>query len=198
MEHVDGTSLLAFLDASEQRGDEGAAARDQLLATLVDVHCAQVLRHGLFQGDPHPGNFLVADGARLVLLDFGAAQALDDDTRRAYADLAGAILTGNPGRAASLLHALGFRTPSGDPGALIEVAELVLELFRSNASTSLADADPERSFAAFLRAIEANPVVQLPGHFVLLGRVFATLGGLLLRYRPQINLFAILVGHLAH
>jgi predicted unusual protein kinase regulating ubiquinone biosynthesis (AarF/ABC1/UbiB family) len=199
MEHVTGEPLVSFLDACERSGDgAGAAARDHVLATLVDVHCAQVLRHGLFQGDPHPGNFLVADGRRLVLLDFGAARPLDDATRRAYGELAGAILVGNARRAATLLHDLGFRTASGDAEPLVELAELVLELFRESAATSLADVDPERSLAAFLGVIEANPVVQLPDHFVLLGRVFAALGGLLVRYRPRIGLFGILVSHLAH
>ena len=198
MERIDGPALVPFLDACALRGDAGARDRDHVLATLIDATCAQVLRHGLFQGDPHPGNFLVADGARLVLLDFGAAQQLPDEVRRAYAELAGAILTGSAQRAASLLHELGFRTASGDATPLVEVAELLLELFRAGAAHPLGDVDPAQSFATFLAAIEANPVVRLPGHFVLLGRVFASLGGLLLRYRPDIALFEILVAHLRH
>src|SRR5690606_3801678 len=100
MERADGVPIVAFLDACEARGDDGARARDHVLGTLVDVTCAQVLRHGLFQGDPHPGNFLVADPARLVLLDFGAVQELSESERTAYAELAGAVVLGNAARAA--------------------------------------------------------------------------------------------------
>jgi ubiquinone biosynthesis protein len=196
MDRVDGVPLLAFLDDCERRGADGAQARDHVLATLIDTTCAQVLRDGLFQGDPHPGNFLVADVAKLALLDFGAVQKLTHEQREAYAQLAGAVLLGNAPRAAELLDALGFRTASGDPEPLVEVANVVLAFFRDRAGSSLADADPERTAAEFLAAIEANPVVRIPGHFVLLGRVFASLGGLLLRYRPQIDLYGVILPHL--
>lgn len=203
MERIDGAPLVAFLDRCERRiadggaeAENGARDRDHVLATLLDATCAQVLRHGLFQGDPHPGNFLVTADARLALLDFGAVQRLSREEREAYGELAAAVLLGNARRAAELLHALGFRTTTGDPGPLVETAEVVLELFRKAGSDPLATADPERSLAAFLAAIEANPVVELPGHFVLLGRVFVSLGGLLLRYRPRLDLFGILAPHL--
>jgi len=38
----------------------------------------------------------------------------------------------------------------------------------------------------------------VPVHFVLLGRAFASLGGLLLRYRPKLAPFAILAPYLGH
>jgi len=198
MERIDGEPLVQFLDACERDVAAGASRRDHLLATLIDVTCAQVLRHGRFQGDPHPGNYLVGAGDRLVLLDFGASYELAPSVQRAYGELARAVLLGDGARAAALLDELGFGTASGDPADLVPVAEQVLELFRKGVADSLAGVDPERSAAALLAAIEANPAVRVPGHFVLLGRVFASLGGLLLRYRPQIALFAILAPHLGH
>ena len=77
------------------------------------------------------------------------------------------------------------------------LAAIMLDLFRAEAASALAGADPHESAARFLAAIEAHPVVRVPGHFVLLGRVFASLGGLLLRFRPEVNLFRILMSHLA-
>lgn len=196
MERIDGTPLIAFLDACER--EDGARRRDHLLATLIDVTCAQVLRHGLFQGDPHPGNYLVGAGDRLVLLDFGAARRLTPDERRAYGELARAVLLGDGSRAATLLDALGFRAASGDPADLVPVAAQVLDLFRQGVADALGAADPERSLEALLAALERNPAVRVPGHFVLLGRVFASLGGLLLHYRPKVALFAILAPYLGH
>jgi ubiquinone biosynthesis protein len=195
MERVDGEPLVTFLDACEARGGDGARERDLLLATLLDATCAQVLRHGLFQADPHPGNFLVTRDGRLGLLDFGAVQSISDEVRVAYAELARSVLLGDPQRTARLLHELGFRTRSGSSEPLVEVAERVLELFRAEAA-KLDAIDPAASAAALLAAIEASPVVRLPRHFVLLGRVFATLGGLLLRYRPDIDPFRIIIPYL--
>jgi hypothetical protein len=43
-----------------------------------------------------------------------------------------------------------------------------------------------------------NPIVAIPADFVLLGRVFAALGGLLMRYRPRVNLLQLLLPPLIH
>ncbi|MEW6267999.1 MAG: AarF/UbiB family protein [Thermodesulfobacteriota bacterium] len=197
MERIDGEPIVAFLDRCETRGEDGARERDQVLATLLDAFCTQVLRHGLFQADPHPGNFLVTADSRLALLDFGSVQRLSDEVRLAYAEVARSVLIGDPRRTAGLLYDLGFRTRDGSTEPLVEVAGLVLELFRKEAGR-LADFDPQANAAAFLAALEANPVLRVPGHFVLLGRLLLTAGGLLLRYQPRIDPFRVIVPHLAH
>ncbi|MEM7394565.1 MAG: AarF/ABC1/UbiB kinase family protein, partial [Verrucomicrobiota bacterium] len=58
-------------------------ARDRIGQAMWDFLHFQV--HGLkeFHADPHPGNFLVRDGA-LVVLDFGCVKKLDDDFYQAY------------------------------------------------------------------------------------------------------------------
>jgi hypothetical protein len=39
-----------------------------------------------------------------------------------------------------------------------------------------------------LRAVEQDPVVRVPDHFVMIGRVVATLGGLIMHYQPTLDL----------
>ena len=51
--------------------------------TLVDVFAEQILGHGFFHADPHPGNLQVQpEGPRLVLLDFGLAKELPETLPR--------------------------------------------------------------------------------------------------------------------
>jgi len=41
--------------------------------------------------------------------------------------------------------------------------------------------------ATFARCIEDDPITKLPEEAVMLGRVFGTLGGLFLHYRPDLS-----------
>jgi predicted unusual protein kinase regulating ubiquinone biosynthesis (AarF/ABC1/UbiB family) len=195
LERLAGMRLTDYLDACEARGAAGASDRDRVFAILVRCFCAQVLEHGLLHADPHPGNFLVLDGTagpRLALLDFGCVQRFPAERRRAYARLCLAVLAGDPAQLADLFAAMGFATRDGDAAALGAFADLLLAAFRADSDQPLAALDPPAAMRRILHLTRDNPIVAVPPDFVLLGRVFATLGGLLLRYRPQVNLFQIL------
>src|SRR5262249_33754162 len=150
--------ISEFLDGSD------AAARDDILATLARAYAAQVLKHGRFQADAHPGNFLVLDGDRLGLLDFGCVQELPLATRGAWARLATAILGRDAAAMAALFAQLGFRTKTGDGAALEELAELVLGSFR--AGTDFAAIDARAQVMRAFEILQSNPVVEIPREFV--------------------------------
>jgi len=66
MELVDGrpTSTLG-------EGDDLEVDGPKLAVDLFRAYLDQVLVHGLFHADPHPGNVLITPDGRLALLDFG-------------------------------------------------------------------------------------------------------------------------------
>lgn len=55
--------------------------------------------HGLFNADPHPGNYLFQGAGRVVFLDFGCVQGYDAETRRAFVELRDAAIGGLRGEA---------------------------------------------------------------------------------------------------
>ena len=189
MELVQGRRLVEYLDGADP------ADRDTLLGNLIGSFCEQVLKHGRFQADPHPGNFLVLEGPRLCLLDFGCVGTLTPDQRVAYQQIAFAILARDASRVATLLAQAGFVTRNGDAGTLLELAELMLQEFREGA-TDWTQIDPQEQLQRVMEITRSNPVVQLPREFVLLGRVFGTLGGLVLHYQPRIELFSLIAPYL--
>ena len=70
----------------------------EVLQVLLGAYAAQILRHGLFHADPHPGNLLVEprdDGFRLVFVDFGLVQEVPPDFREQAARLATHLLSGD-------------------------------------------------------------------------------------------------------
>lgn len=91
MEFVAGTRLAAL--PAELR----ARSRKALLRAFV----RQMLEHGVFHADPHPGNLLVLPDGRVVLLDLGTIDVLDESLRRGLFRLGVALLLR---RRAALCH----------------------------------------------------------------------------------------------
>jgi ubiquinone biosynthesis protein len=193
---VEGRKITLVLDElldARERGDGAAGERlDAILSLLLETYARQILVLGVFQADPHPGNFLVTDDDRLVLLDFGCTRVLEPEVRDRYLALIGAFLGGDTGRVAALLGELGFATASGSPATLHAFADLLLGEFR-DALSRAAEPGAFDAEAMLARAgevvsrVQEDPVVRIPAEFVMLARVFLSLGGLFQHYRPRID-----------
>jgi ubiquinone biosynthesis protein len=115
MDRMDGTPLgtaepvLARWDPARRR-----AVAVRLLETLFD----QVLLHGLFHVDLHPGNVLVRTDGTLALLDFGSVGRLDATTRTTVARLLHALARADSATARDALLELLTRPEEVDERAL--------------------------------------------------------------------------------
>jgi ubiquinone biosynthesis protein len=186
------TVVLDALDAQRANGDTTAHQRlSNILGTLLEAYLRQVLEAGVFQADPHPGNVLVTEDDKVVLLDFGCAQVLEPETRNRYLGLLRAFMEGRADRVAELFDEIGFRTRSGRPDTLNAFAAALLGEIRQ-AATGRGIRWPSRDelgarVTGLLHACKDDPVVSLPGEFVMMARVFGTLGGIFARYKPDID-----------
>jgi predicted unusual protein kinase regulating ubiquinone biosynthesis (AarF/ABC1/UbiB family) len=187
MTKITGTRLVETLDAMTPE------QRDPLLAALVDEVAAQILVRGHVHADPHPGNFLVTADGKLALLDFGCTLELGAAERAAYARLVLAIAGNNAGAAARELAILGF--VADDPNALVDVTASLIGALRPG--TTVADLDWERAFAEQIAKGKQLGGLTIPRSFVLLGRVLATVAGLLAKYKPRIIIHPLIAKHLA-
>ena len=192
---IEGERLNDFLASA------AAPARDHVIATLIRTTAEQIFVHGCFQADPHPGNFLVVptdDPARprLALLDFGCVATLDPATRRAYARLSLSLFTGDGAAAAAGLNALGFRSRDDDGDAVVHLADAMLGALRRGARADDPGFDPTAAMGEAFAQARRHPVAA-PSHFVLIGRVLATIGGLVFAHRPAIEPFALIAPALA-
>jgi len=70
--------------------------RRTLARGLLDSLLRQVMLHGVFHADPHPGNVLLLADGGLGLLDFGSVGRLDASLRGGLADLFAAVDRGDP------------------------------------------------------------------------------------------------------
>ena len=195
LELIDGVRLPDWLEACEARGESGVTERDRRLEILVRATSAQVLRRGKYHGDPHPGNFLVVEsdgGPRLAVLDFGCVQALPRERRRAWARIVLAGVARDVPRVLELLTELGFAS-RGDPAALEQYAARLVEAVGPGGALAPGSTDAGARLRIALELLHDSPIATIPPDAVLLGRVMASLGGLLVRYRPRFDLLGVVV-----
>lgn len=171
MDWVEGRNLGHALRDSDR------ATAEEALRLLVDAFLKQILVDGFVHADPHPGNFLLQEGPRLGIVDFGACVELSDRTRLALCDLYASGLSGDLAASAGALEELGFRTRSGDVSSLVAWASL----FDSGAT----EADREAAWARLTEAARADPLVRLPEELIMVGRVVMVQTGLVAQHKPS-------------
>ncbi len=204
---IEGKKITDVLDrfskpvSARSKKKNGAPAADpkarmsDILGRLLEIYFRQVLEAGFFQADPHPGNFLVTEQGEIVLLDFGCTKELPEHFRTGYIRLVQAFFTQDKKRLAVLLADLGFATQSGSPDTLLLFADAMLREIRA-AAVRGNGADfrwPTKKemlsqAADILEQMNKDPVIRIPAEFVMLARVFGTLGGLFLHYQPSVDL----------
>ena len=187
MTKIEGGRLEASLDAMP------AAQRDALLGELVGEVAAQILARGHVHADPHPGNFLVTPDGKLALLDFGCTLELSAAERAAYARLVLAIAGANQAAAARELASLGFTADR--PEQLVALTASLIGAMRPG--TAVSELDWEAAFTEQLAQAKQLGGLTIPRSFVLLGRVLATIAGLLAKYKPAIHIHPLIARHLA-
>jgi ubiquinone biosynthesis protein len=191
MTRIDGERLTTWLDRATAEGR--FAERDRLIGQLVGEVAAQILVRGQVHADPHPGNFLVTGAGELALLDFGCMLELSRAERAAYGRLVVAIAGGNHAAAGKELAGLGFA--ADDPDQLVDLTASLIAALRPGTRTS--ELDWQAAFADQIAQAKQLGGLTIPRSFVLLGRVLASIAGLLATYKPKIEIHPLIARHLA-
>ncbi len=93
---------------------------------VVDVWGEQVLGHGFFHGDPHPGNIIVLADGRLSLIDFGLTARLTPAAREGVARLSIAAANRDPIAVMDAFRAMGFIAHDDSPVAFVGLSSRMM------------------------------------------------------------------------
>ena len=90
MEYLDGVSLGTVINSNDKRYNKKELARKG-----ADSFIKQVLIHGFYHADPHPGNIFVLNYDTLAFVDFGMMGHIDNDLREDLAKIFIFVAEGN-------------------------------------------------------------------------------------------------------
>lgn len=197
MDYVEGENLATWF----LRDDVDHEAKEKLYASLFRASAHGVLRHGFFQADPHPGNFMATPDGRLVMIDFGCAQQLPEQFHHGILDVIGGFMGDDTHKAARALWDLGFRTRAHTVESLeawvswgFAVIREVLEHFRNGDSfvRHLQD-NVARYSGEVLRLADEHRLASVPETYVMLGRALVTPPVPYNRFQPRLDMMAIIM-----
>ncbi|WP_152512937.1 AarF/ABC1/UbiB kinase family protein [Desulfovibrio sp. X2] len=103
MEFLRGTRL------EDYQGDE--EERDRIARAGLRCVVSQMLEHGFFHADPHPGNVRILPDGRLCYFDWGMVGRLNDEMRQALVDYIIGIVKGDARRIARTALEMAERVP---------------------------------------------------------------------------------------
>ncbi len=103
------TELVEGIKVSEiDRLEKAGLDRKLITVRGADVVLKQIIKHGFFHADPHPGNIFVLPDNVICLLDFGMTGSVDRRTREDFVDLAESVVNRNESRATQVLLKLTY------------------------------------------------------------------------------------------
>jgi predicted unusual protein kinase regulating ubiquinone biosynthesis (AarF/ABC1/UbiB family) len=105
-EFVDGRRWAAALESERELKDRWG----EVISRFV---FGGLYRTGLFNGDPHPGNYLFHEDGSVTFLDFGCVQRFDDEHLAMLNRLGDVVLAGDADGTKALFTEMGF-FPDGD------------------------------------------------------------------------------------
>lgn len=161
---------------------------NQVAQIMTEAYCEQILVHGYFHADPHPGNLFVLPGPVVVFLDFGLSKELPKEFRRNYATLIVALISRDNDEMVKAFRALGFKTRSDDPESLVALGQSFFD-YGGTDNKPYVDQDvmPEVN-ERLSRILQANPVTEVPADILLIFRVLGLMSGLQKRLDSRVDL----------
>ncbi|KAK1421532.1 hypothetical protein QVD17_23945 [Tagetes erecta] len=198
MEYVPGIKINR-IQALDQLGVD----RKKLGRYAVESYLEQILSHGFFHADPHPGNIAVDDvnGGRLIFYDFGMMGSISPNIREGLLEVFYGVYEKDPNKVLQAMVQMGVLVPTGDMTAVRRTAQFFLNSFEERLAAQrkereLATAElgfkkqltkeekmekKKQRLAAIgedLLAIAADQPFRFPATFTFVVRAFSVLDGI--------------------
>jgi predicted unusual protein kinase regulating ubiquinone biosynthesis (AarF/ABC1/UbiB family) len=166
-----------------------AEERYRVTATFYRFYIGSFYLDGLFNCDPHPGNYLFRDDGKIVFLDYGCSRRFPEERRRAWIRLCKTVFDDRRDQLRELAIEIGFFKDgaSYDEEAFRELMRYLYQPYLENRPFDFAEHRPENTFR---RMFVDNPnlfKLNMPSDAVFLNRIGFGLVSLLAEVGSALN-----------
>ena len=173
MERVDGIKIT---DIKTRRVNASKA--------LVNSFLTQLMVHGFFHADPHPGNVAVNEEGQLVYYDFGLMVELQPNMREKLLEIIPLIIQKDTRKIVNLLIDMKLIIPTADKSEIVQFLDAGIEFLEEmdgkEFNAKMAQDELANSLA------EQKPF-QIPSDFLFLAKSFTTIDGICQQLDPDFN-----------
>eukprot|EP00258_Populus_trichocarpa_P018861 XP_006382925.2 protein ACTIVITY OF BC1 COMPLEX KINASE 8, chloroplastic isoform X3 [Populus trichocarpa] len=198
MEYVPGIKINK-IQALDQLGVD----RKRLGRYVVESYLEQILSHGFFHADPHPGNIAVDDvnGGRLIFYDFGMMGSISPNIREGLLETFYGVYEKDPDKVLEAMVQMGVLVPTGDMTAVRRTAQFFLNSFEERLAAQRREREMATTELGFkkqltkeekmekkkqrlaaigedLLSIAADQPFRFPATFTFVVRAFSVLDGI--------------------
>ena len=160
---------------------------DAIVSIGVTSGLRQLLEHGFFHADTHPGNLFATPDGRMAYIDFGMMDQLEEDMKETLVSSVVQLINKDYSALGDDFVKLGFLTPDTDITPIIPALEEVL----GNAiSESVGDFNFKTITERFSGLMYEYPF-RVPAKFALIIRSLVTQEGLALSLNPNFKIVEI-------
>lgn len=156
---------------------------DKIVRRLIEFYSEQVLLHGLFHADPHPGNILITPEGSIIVVDYGMVLALPESVRKQLLETAVAAVHQDLDLLVQGLYDLDLIAPDVSPGLIREAAR---EIIGIHYKVGLTHRQIQEITYHVLRTFYRFPL-RMPSSLVYMFRVAALVEGIGIRSNPEFN-----------
>lgn len=181
MEWIEGIKLTE-LDELKRRGI------DPTHVIEVGVQCSlrQLLEHGFFHADPHPGNLLVTPDGKLAYLDFGMMCEVEPYQRYGLIEAIVHMVNRDFAALAQDYVNLEFLTPDTDLSPIIPA---LAGVFNNALGASVAELNLKSITDEFSALMYEYPF-RVPAYYALIIRSLVTLDGIAITVDPNFKVLS--------
>ena len=160
---------------------------DEIVKIGVTSGLKQLLEHGFFHADPHPGNLFATEDGKMAYIDFGMMDQLDEVTKETIASSVVQLINNDYQALAKDFVQLGFLTPETNITPIIPALEAV---FDNVIGQSVGSFNFKTITDDFSELMYEYPF-RVPAKFALIIRSLVTQEGLALSLNPDFRIVEV-------
>ncbi len=180
---------MEFFEGKPIRTLEPKSPRAQAaVEEIVHAACKQVLLDGLFHGDPHSGNILIAADDTLCMLDVGMVGRLSEEQRDDLVTLLIAAVAGDSSSIARVLLKMGTPTERVNLTDLRSEIDRIRSQYLTVGSLGAYDS---AGFAEDFAKAAGKFRIKLAPEYAIAVKAMATIEGIVRHLHPDVDLVGI-------